>query len=94
MPANQNPKSNHLPELAGAIDLVTGTLIVDTGLRNVQSFTVSLAQTPTAAEAIVAGALADPTPGGHQKLTLMVMAVDGVTPGVAAAKVSWTALGK
>lgn len=94
MPANQNPKSTHLPELAGAIDMVTGSLIVDTGLRNVQSFAVTLAQAPTATDASVAGLLAEPTPGGHQKLTLIVVAADGVTPGVTATKVSWTALGK
>jgi hypothetical protein len=38
MPANENPKSTHLPEVAGAIEDVTEILVVDTGIRQVQSF--------------------------------------------------------
>jgi hypothetical protein len=90
MPANENPKSTHLPEVAGAIEDVTATLVVETGIRQVQSFTVSLAQDPTAAEAIAVGVLDE----AKQKITLKVFAPDGVTPGVAAAKVGWTAIGK
>jgi len=89
-----SPKSTHLPEVAGAIEFVTGLLVVETGLRNIQSFTVSLAQLPSAAEALVSGVLGDVTPGSDQKLTLHVTAVDGVTPGIAPVKVNWTALGK
>lgn len=94
MPKNVNPKSTHLPELAGAIEVVTGSLIVDTGLRNVQSFAVSLAQASTATEAGAAGALAYPPVGGHQQLAISVVAADGATPGVNPVKVSWMALGK
>lgn len=89
-----SPRSTHLPEVAGAIETVTGSLIVDTGLRDVQAFAVTMAQAPTANEAIVAGVLQDVLPGEHQKLQLLVMKVDGVTPGAAAAKVCWTAIGK
>lgn len=90
MPANENPKSTHLPEVAGAIEAVTATLVVDTGIRQVQAFNVCMAQDPTAAEAIVAGVL----DAEKRKLTIKVFAPDGVTPGVAAAQVSWTAIGK
>ena len=87
-------KSTHIPEYAGDIVDVTGSLIVDTGLREVQSFSVSLAQQASATEAIADGVLGDIEPGGTQKLTLEVFAADGATPGAAAAKVSWMALGK
>ena len=87
-------RSNHLPEVAGAIETVTGSLIVETGLRNVQSFTVSLAQTPTATETVVAGILGEVLPGSDQKMTLKVMHADGTTPSASPAKVSWTAIGK
>ena len=36
-------KSTHLSEVAGDIETVTGELIVDTGLRDIQSMTVSFA---------------------------------------------------
>jgi len=89
-------KSTHLPEVAGNIELVpsTGSLIVDTGLRNVQAFGVTLAQAAVADAASVAGILGDPLPGGSQKLTINVVKADGVTLGSVAAKVSWFAIGK
>lgn len=85
-----HPRSRHLPEVAGAIEEVTGTLVVETYLREVQSFSVTLAATPTATEASVAAVLDAET----RKLTISVVAADGVTPGVAAVKVAWLALGK
>lgn len=87
-------KSTHLPEVSGGIAAVTGSLIIDTQLRNVQSFSVSLAQAASATEAIVTAVLSDPEVGAAQKLTLQVWAVDGVTPGAAAVDVAWTAIGK
>jgi hypothetical protein len=87
-------RSTHLPEVSGGIESVTATLIVDTRLREVQSFSVSLAQQSVAAEAIVDGVLGAIEPGGTQKLTLQVFNADGVTPGVAAVDVAWMAIGK
>jgi len=90
------PKSTHLPEVAGDIALVpaTGVLIVDTGLRSVQSFTVTLAQAAAADAASVAGILGDPLSGGNTKLTINTVKADGVTLGSVAAKVAWLAIGK
>jgi len=87
-------KSTHIPEYAGDIVEVTGSLIIDTGLREVQSFSATLATQSTATDAIVDAVLGDIEPGGTQKMTLEVFAVDGVTPGVTAVKVAWMALGK
>lgn len=87
-------RSTHLPELSGGVASVTGSLVVDTQLRQVQAFSVSLAQAASATEAIVDAILGDVEAGGTQKLTVQVWAVDGVTPGAAAANVAWTAIGK
>ena len=89
-------KSTHLPEVSGNIELVpsTGVLIVDTGLRSVQSFQVTLAQAAVANAASVAGILGDPLPGGNTKLTINTVKADGVTLGSVAAKVAWLAIGK
>lgn len=87
-------KSTHIPEYAGDMVDVTGSLIVDTGLREVQSFSVTLAAQASATEAIVDGVLGAIEPGGTQKLTLEVFAEDGATPGASAVKVAWMALGK
>jgi hypothetical protein len=88
--------STHLPEVSGNIEVVpaTGTLIVDTGLRNVQAFGVTLAQPAVADAATVAGVIGDPLPGGNQKLTITTVKADGVTLGSVAAKISWFAIGK
>lgn len=89
------PKSTHLPEVAGNIELVpnTGILIVDTGLRSVQSFAVTLAQAAQANAATVVGILSDPA-AGTTKLTINTVKADGVTLGSVAAKVAWLAIGK
>jgi len=89
-----NPKNSHIPEVSGDIVEVTGELLVDTGLRKVQSFTTSLATTSTGTEASVNGVLQPQEPGGSQKLLLQVWAADGATPGAAAVNVAWTALGE
>jgi hypothetical protein len=87
-------KSTHIPEYAGEVVEVTESLIVDTGLREVQSFAVTLASQASATEAIVNGVLGPIIPGGTQKLTLEVFAQDGATPGASAVNVAWMALGK
>jgi hypothetical protein len=87
-------KSTHIPEYAGDVVEVTGSLVVDTGLREVQAFSATLAAQASATEAIVDAVLGDVVPGGSQSMTLEVFAVDGVTPGAAAVKVAWMALGK
>lgn len=87
-------KSTHIPEYAGDVVEVTGSLIVDTGLREVQAFSATLAAQSSATEAIVDAVLGAIEPGGTQKLTLEVFAVDGTTPGASAVKVAWMALGK
>lgn len=87
-------KSTHIPEFAGDVVEVTGTLIVDTGLREVQAFSATLATQSTATAAIVDAVLGAVKPGGTQSITLEVFAADGATPGAAAVKVSWMALGK
>ena len=48
-------KSTHIPEYSGDIVEVTGSLTVETELRDVQSLSVSLAQGSTAASATVSG---------------------------------------
>lgn len=87
--------STHLPETAGAIETVTGTLTVDTGLREVQSFNATLNQAATATEAFASATLQPQTPGGTQKLLLQVWSA-ATTPlaGVNPVSVSWQALGK
>jgi hypothetical protein len=87
-------KSTHIPEYAGEVVEVTESLIVDTGLREVQSFSVTLASQASATEAIVNGVLGPIIPGGTQILTLEVFAQDGATPGASAVNVAWMALGK
>lgn len=89
-----NPRNSHLPEMAGDIVAVTAELLVDTGLRKVQTFGATLAQESSATEAIVDAVLQPIQPGGTQKLLLQVWAVDGVTPGAAAANVAWSAMGE
>ena len=90
-----SPKSTHLSEVAGAIEEITGSLIVDTGLRDVQSFTASFAQALTVAtkEAILGWEFEPVVPGTTQKVLISTYLLAG-TPGVEATKVSWTAIGK
>lgn len=87
-------RSTHLPEVTGGIVEVTESAVINTQLRNVQTFSLCLAQQSAAAEAIVNGVLGEPSAGGDQPLTIEVFAADGVTPGVAAVNVAWMAVGK
>jgi len=87
--------SKHIPGVARGIETVTGTAIVDTGMKVLESCVVSLAQAPNATESLVGWAEVPPqTPGGNVKITLYVFAVDGTTPGASAAKVAWLAEGR
>jgi hypothetical protein len=88
------PNSTHQPFEAGAIVEVTGDLIVDTSLRQVQMHSATLAAVPTATDCIVGAELLDEPERATKRLHLYVMAADGVTPGVTATKVSWRAHGK
>jgi len=89
-------QSKHLPETSGAIETVpaaSGTLTIDTGLRDMMSFSCSLAQDAGAAVAGVSWETIAQVPGGTQKVTLKTWEDDGTTAGSAAALVSWIALG-
>lgn len=90
MPTNEKPNSTHLPEVAGAIETFTGSLVVDTGLREVQSFMVTMAKAPAAAAATPAGILS----ADKRTLTLKVVKADGVTQADAETDVAWVAFGK
>lgn len=87
--------SKHIPEVAGSVgDLVpaAGTLIIDTGLRELIGFSCSLAEDAASTAASVSWELVALVPGGTQKVTLKLWESDA-TVGTTAAKVSWTALG-
>ena len=88
-------KSTHLPHVSGGIQAVpsTGSVVIDTGLRNVQGFSATLAQDAVATAASVSFELAD-AEAGHVKATLKTWAADGATAGSTAANVGWIALGK
>jgi hypothetical protein len=91
MPA---PLSTHLPHVSGATATVTGTLIVDTGLRDLQHFVCSLAQDAGANASSVSFALVAQTAGRNRSVTLKVWKANGATAGSVAALVSWIAIGK
>jgi len=87
------PKSPHIPEVAGAIATVTGTLLVDTGLREIQSFSVSLAQATGTATAVVTAVVQAVAAGQTAKLLLQAWEDDTTTASSAAAQVAWLAIG-
>ena len=88
------PMSTHLPEVSGEVVAVTGTLLVDTGLRKIQSFSATLAQTPTVDAANATAVPQDIEAGQTQKLLLQVWEDDLVTPAAVAANVAWAAFGQ
>jgi hypothetical protein len=89
-------RSTHIPEYAGGVATVpaSGSLEVETGLRNVQAVSAVLAEDSVATAAAVSVEIGDPPQGGNQKITLKTWAADGATAGSTVAKVSWMALGK
>lgn len=89
-----NKKSSHIPEFAGDIESFTGSLIVDTGLREVQSIVPGLAQAQTAGASSATATLQTLVPGTTLKAKLEVWESDGTTASEEAASVSWMALGR
>jgi len=90
-------KSTHIPEMSGGIETVpaaTGTLIIDTRLRDLQTFTATLGEDAVGTAASVSWEPIAQLAGGTQKVTLKTWAADGATAGSTAALVSWLALGK
>ena len=89
------PKSTHLPEVSGDIVSVTGSLVVKTGLRDIQTFVAAFAQalTPATAEATLSRELLPQAPGAQQEVEIKTYLLAG-TPGVTPTKVSWLAVGR
>ena len=85
-------RSNHMPEVAGDVATVTGSLVLDLdamGVRECQSYSVALAATPVAGASIATGKLSD----DKKKLTLEVWtSAFGVS--ATATKVAWSAIGR
>ena len=89
-----DPLSTHLPQVSGGITAAfTATLIVDTKLRDLQSFTCSLAEDAEANAASVSWELVTQEAGTTRKVTVKTWKEDGATAGSAAAAVSWLAIG-
>lgn len=88
--------SNHLPEVSGGTEAVTGTAIVDTGLKRIQAISATML-TDVAAneEAHVTVSLIDPPAGGTYKATLKVWKGGSASgdAGDSAVDVSWMAIG-
>ncbi len=94
MGKKDQPLSKHLPEVAGNIETVTGTLVVDTGLRDVRTFGANLNQATGADSAIANAVLTKGTGGQNDKLSIQVREDDTTTISSAAASVSWWAIGE
>lgn len=89
-------KNTHIPELAGAIETVTGTLIVEPGVRDLQSFTVSFAHNNFLPdeEAHVTWFF---TNAGSRRFVTIRLEKGGLNDGVLGdnpTQVSWIAIGK
>jgi hypothetical protein len=92
MPA---PLSTHLPQVSGGTTAAfTGTLVVDTGLRDLQSFACSLAQDAVANASSVSYALVSQVAGTTRKVTIKAWKADGATAASVSAIASWLAIGK
>jgi len=96
--SNPAALSDHIVGVAGAVESVTGTLVVDTGLKKLQSFAAALKLTTVAAneESIVTWEEVPPqNPGGTVKVTLYVWkgGTSSGTAGDSAVDVSWVAIG-
>lgn len=89
------PLSTHLPGLAGALETVTGEMIVDTGLKDIQTVVVTPNETNIVPdeEATVSWY---PLPESSSKIVLRVEK-GGANSGIVGTnpfKVSWLALGR
>lgn len=96
MPHPYGNVSTHIPEFSGNIETVpaAGTLVVDTGLKEVQAISATLLTDSVATAAAVTVSLAARSGGGTVQATLKTWNADGATAGSTAASVSWMALGK
>jgi hypothetical protein len=89
-----DPMSTHLPEVSGGITAAfTGTVIVDTGLRDLQSFTCTLAQDAVANASSLSWELVTQVAGNTRKVTIKSWKADGATAGSVSAIASWLAIG-
>lgn len=86
-----NPKSTHIPECAGGAETVTGSLVVQTGLRHIQSVVASFGQALGLAAEVAVTAEIDATVPG--RITLRTYDAGGVA-GTNPCKVQWQALGR
>lgn len=89
-------KSPHLPEVAGATETITGEIIVDTGLREIQSFVATFQTTNFVPdeESLLSWY---PLPGGTPAQMVIRVEKGGVNHGLLGTnpiKVSWLALGR
>lgn len=96
--SNPAALSDHLVGVAGGVEAVTGTKIVDTGLTKLQSFSAALKLTTVTAneESLVTWEEVPPqVPGGTVKVTLYVWKgrTASGTAGDTATNVSWIAFG-
>jgi len=92
-----DPLSTHLPNVSGTTSTVpaaTGTLIVDTGVRDLQTFVCTLAQDAVANASSVSYALVAQAAGTTRKVTIKAWKSDGATAASVVALVSWIAIGK
>jgi hypothetical protein len=87
-------RSTHLPEVAGGVETVTGTLSVDTGLREIQSVVAALGENSGSDQNVVTVVPQNIVAGTSQKITLSVWAADGTTASTTATTVRWMAFGK
>ena len=91
------PLSTHLPQVSGSTVTAlaaTGTIVVDTGLRDLHSFSCSLAQDAGANASSVSWELVTQTAGTTRKVTLKCWKANGATAASVDAKISWIAFGK
>ena len=87
------PVSLHSPINASADAVVTGSLVVKTGLRELQGYSVTLAEAPAAGAAFVSATKSVDPNSGEGLLTISVWD-SAYAPSVVATNVNWTALGK
>ena len=87
-------RSTHLPEVSGGAETVTGTLVIDTRLRNLQTIVVCLGADSVAGAAQATVTFAAPVGGATVKATISVWEDDLVTASTAATTVHWFAIGK
>lgn len=92
--SDADKRSTHIPAFSGTIEAVTGTLVVDTGLREVQSITASLAEDSVSDGAGVSIEPMAVVGGATVKATISVWAADGTTPSSTETNVGWMALGR